>query len=147
MAAERQTMTTQHETAPDLLEQLFEALTATVTAAAASQVEPPAMTTCRIFPSPFAVHVAHHDRAGRVRTFRAPGDPGLAELTAQFLNDGVAALPDAQRRAALALVSRGDAELLVLVDVDQGTAGGALMPSGDAEPVLLFVLHRPATVH
>lgn len=131
----------------DLLDQLFAAVGPAVTAAAESASETPAMTTVRIFPSPLRLEVAHRDPPGRVRVFKAAADPVLAEIVATFLNDGVAALPDQQRRSTLALVSRGDAQLIVLVDVDAGTAGGALMPSGDAEPVLLFVLHRPPMVH
>jgi len=137
------------ETADDrLLDQLFAAVGPAVTAAAASASETPAMTFARVYPSPLHIDVAHYDAAGRVRVFRAPGAPVLAESTAAFLNGGVAELPEAQRRAALALVSGGDADLIVLMDIDAGTAGAALMPvRDDLEPELLFVLHRPAMVH
>lgn len=131
----------------DLLDQLFTATAPYVDAAAAAQPAAPTMRTLRIFPSPFRVEVAHHHQNGRTWIFPAPGDPALAELTAHFLTEGVAALPETQRRASRALLSRGEIPLVVLMDLDQGTAGAAFLPSGNTEPVLLFVLHRPPMVH
>jgi hypothetical protein len=135
-------------TDPDLLDELLAAVRPYVKAAAESAPSPPAATFARIYPSPLRVDVAHHDAAGRVRVFRAPGDPVLAEVTARFLTAGVAALPEAIRRSVLRRMTEGAGELIVVADMDVGTVGGAFAPErDDAEPILLFVRHRPETRH
>lgn len=140
--------TEQHDPGGRLLDQLFAAAAPYVDAAARSQAAAPAMTICRVYASPLRVEVAHHQRSGQVREFRAAGDPALAEITASFLTGGIRTLSERQRRAALDAVDRGRAQWIVLLDIEAGTAGGALVPANEgADPVLVFVLHRPASVH
>jgi hypothetical protein len=134
-------------TSPDMLEAIRAAIQPYVLKAASTAPAPPAATTVRLYLAPFRLEVAHHDRAGRVCLFRATGDLELAELTAEFLTAGVRELPETIRHRVCRLLAAGRAEMITLVDMDLGTVGGVLVPSGDADPVLLFALRHQETRH
>lgn len=107
---------TQHETTDGLLDDLLTAAAPFVAAAVTAGADPTWAPMVRLYLSPFGVDVAFHDANDRVRrTWRSAGDPdpSLVEIVARFLNDGVAALPDTQKRATLALLSRGVVALLM----------------------------------
>jgi hypothetical protein len=131
----------------DLLEALFESV-APILAEAHASAPARGRWTVRVFPSPLHVDAVLHDRAGHEHIFRSPGTPEIAEMVAKFFNDGMAELPDPIRQSAFKAIGASNAELILVLDMEAGTAGAALMPvRDDVEPTLLFVLHRPETRH
>jgi len=107
---------------------------------------PPAiMTGVRVYCSPLRVEIARHEQSGQVVMFRPPLlDPALGEFVADFLNRGLARLPEAAQASVGTFLREKLGEVVVLVDVDAETVAGVMQPVNDAaEPVVLFALHWP----
>jgi hypothetical protein len=87
--------------------------------------------------------------------FRAHGDEAIAAAVGTFLQRGLAHMPDAKRRQALALVNADQAVLAVQLTRDPDTATVKLLTPipddtgtvQDVDAPTLFTLTTPETLH
>ena len=107
--------------------------------------------------SPAEVIVLQLDAGGRARrVHREPGDEMTAAAIGGFVTAGLKRIDAKAAQLALDLVNRGAAELCVVLDVDLGRAGVALVPrprpGGDdvelaTSMVLLVAIEGKPTLH
>lgn len=99
--------------------------------------------------APLRADVVFADEDGRQvgLTFRAQGTPELREAVDAFLRHGIGQLSDDAWQTVVRICDTQTARLQVSVDVTFGTATAALLPPGEADPVILFHASMPMDAH